>query len=105
MLIALALVNAVEPGVRNGEPVRHMLALYAPTRREGTQGVMSRADTSVLDSHPRRRAGQYRAGSRQHENAGHSCCSSILFGFFLARIPQPQQGTVYVFLAGHLLSS
>ncbi|HWO11733.1 MAG TPA: cation:dicarboxylase symporter family transporter, partial [Polyangiaceae bacterium] len=49
VLIALALVNAVEPGVQDGEPVRNMLALTADAAQV-TQGVMSRADTSVLES-------------------------------------------------------
>ena len=73
VLIALALVNVVEPGVRNGEPVRHMLALTADAAQV-TQGVNTKMLGLVL--------------------------FSILFGFFLARIPQPQQGTVYGFWQG-----
>ena len=33
VLIALALVNFVEPGVRDGEPVRHLLALTADAEK------------------------------------------------------------------------
>src|SRR4051812_4396322 len=46
VLVALALVNLVVPGVEDGVPVRDKLALTADAAQV-TQGVMSRADTSV----------------------------------------------------------
>src|SRR3954452_14660392 len=49
VLIALMLVNVVEPGVADGQPVRDKLALTADAG-EVTAGVMHRAETSVLDS-------------------------------------------------------
>jgi proton glutamate symport protein len=42
VLIALMLVNVIEPGVRDGQPVRSLLALTADAA-EVTQGVMHRS--------------------------------------------------------------
>lgn len=101
VLIALALVNLVEPGVKNGEPVRHMLALTA-NAAEVTQGVMSRADTSALDSIRAVVPDNIVQAAANTKMLG-LVLFSILFGFFLARIPQPQQGTVYGFWQGIFL--
>ena len=101
VLIALALVNVVEPGVRDGEPVRHLLALSADAA-EVTQGVMSRADTSVLDSIRAVVPDNIVQAAANTKMLG-LVLFSILFGFFLARIPQPQQGTVYGFWQGIFL--
>src|SRR5690349_2151429 len=49
VLIALALVNIIEPGVIDGEPQRHALALTKDAA-DVTASVKSRADTSVWES-------------------------------------------------------
>src|SRR6187431_157109 len=49
VLIALMLVNAIEPGVINGEPQRHALALTQDAATV-TARVKSVADASALDS-------------------------------------------------------
>ncbi len=68
VLIALMLVNVIEPGVQDGQPVRDKLALTA-NAGEVTAGVMSRADTSVLDSIRGDGSGEHRRGRRQHQDA------------------------------------
>jgi proton glutamate symport protein len=101
VLIALMVINVVEPGVQEGQPVRGMLALTADAA-EVAQGVMHRADTSVLES--------IRAAVPANivEAAANTkmlalVLFSILFGFFLARIPQPQQGALFGFWQGIFL--
>jgi Na+/H+-dicarboxylate symporter len=101
VLIALALVNVVEPGVRDGEPVRHLLALTADAAQV-TQGVMSRADTSVLDSIRAVVPDNIVQAAANTKMLG-LVLFSILFGFFLARIPQPHQGTLFGFWQGVFL--
>jgi len=101
VLIALALVNAVEPGVRDGQPVRDLLALSADAAQV-TQGVMSRADTSVLDSIRAVVPDNIVQAAANTKMLG-LVLFSILFGFFLARIPQPQQGHVFGFWQGIFL--
>ena len=49
VLIALMLVNIVEPGVKDGQPARSLLALTADAA-EVTEGVKHRAETSILDT-------------------------------------------------------
>ena len=101
VLIALALVNLVEPGVKDGVPVRHMLALTADAEQV-TQGVMSRADTSALDSIRAVVPDNIVQAAANTKMLG-LVLFSVLFGFFLARIPQPQQGQVFGFWQGIFL--
>jgi len=101
VLIALALVNLVEPGVRDGQPVRHLLALTADAAQV-TQGVMSRADTSALDSIRAVVPDNIVQAAANTKMLG-LVLFSVLFGFFLARIPQPHQGTVFGFWQGIFL--
>jgi Na+/H+-dicarboxylate symporter len=101
VLIALALVNAVEPGVRDGQPVRNLLALTADAAQV-TQGVMSRADTSVLESIRAVVPANIVEAAANTKMLG-LVLFSILFGFFLARIPQPHQGTMLGFWQGIFL--
>jgi proton glutamate symport protein len=101
VLIALALVNFIEPGVRDGQPVRHLLALTADAAQV-TQGVMSRADTSALDSIRAVVPDNIVQAAANTKMLG-LVLFSVLFGFFLARIPQPHQGTVYGFWQGIFL--
>jgi Na+/H+-dicarboxylate symporter len=98
VLIALFLVNLVEPGVANGEPVRDKLALTMDAA-EVTEGVKSRANTSVLDTI------KGIVPSNIVEAAANTKLLSlvffaVIFGFFLARIDQPHQGTVMSFWQG-----
>ena len=101
VLIALMLVNVVEPGVRDGQPVRNLLALTADAA-EVTQGVMHRADTSVLDSIRGIIPSNIVDAAANTKMLG-MVLFSVLFGFFLARIPQPQQGLVLGFWQGIFL--
>jgi proton glutamate symport protein len=93
VLIALMLVNLVEPGVADGHPVRDKLALTADAG-EVTAGVMHRAETSVLDSIRGIVPSNIVEAAANTKMLG-LVLFSVLFGFFLARIPQPHQGTVF----------
>lgn len=101
VLMALALVNMIEPGVQDGEPVRHLLALSADAAQV-TQGVMSRADTGVLESIRAVVPDNIVQAAANTKMLG-LVLFSVLFGFFLARIPQPHQGTVHSFWQGIFL--
>ena len=98
VLIALMLVNIVEPGIRNGEPQRANLALTADAA-EVTEGVKHRAETSILDTF------KGVVPPNLVEAAANTKLLSmvffaVLFGFYLARIEQPHQGTVFSFWQG-----
>jgi proton glutamate symport protein len=101
VLIALMLVNIIEPGVRDGQPVRSLLALTADAA-EVTQGVMQRADSSVLDSIRGVVPANIVEAAANTKMLG-LVLFSIMFGFFLARIPQPHQGAVFGFWQGIFL--
>src|SRR5882672_10358262 len=98
VLIALTLVNAIEPGVLHGQPVKDLLALTADAK-EVAAGVRLRADTSVLES-IRGVVPPNIVDAAVNTKMLGLVLFSILFGFFLARIPQPQQGTVFGFWQG-----
>jgi proton glutamate symport protein len=98
VLIALFLVNLVEPGVKDGAPVGDKLALTADAAQV-TEGVKTRANTSVLDTI------KGIVPPNILEAAANTKLLAIvffavLFGFFLARIDQPHQGTVMSFWQG-----
>src|SRR5688572_29126003 len=98
VLIALALVNLVEPGVKDGLPVGDKLALTADAGTV-TEGVKARAESSVLDTI------KGIIPPNLVEAAANTkllalVFFSVLFGFFLARIEQPHQGTVMSFWQG-----
>jgi proton glutamate symport protein len=101
VLIALMLVNAIEPGVRDGQPVKDALALTEDAG-EVAAGVKSRAETSVLDSIKGIVPSNMVDAALNTKMIG-LVLFSILFGFFLARIPQPHQGTLYGFWQGLFL--
>ena len=90
VLLALALVNIVVPGVRDGLPVKDLLALTSDAK-EVTEGVMHRAETGVLDSIRGIIPANIVDAAVNTKMLG-LVLFSVLFGFFLARIPQPQQG-------------
>jgi proton glutamate symport protein len=98
VLVALVLLNIIEPGVKDGVPVRDQLALTADAA-EVTEGVKHRAETSILDT----------IKGVVPPNIVEAAANtkllalvffSVLFGFFLARIEQPLQGTVLNFWQG-----
>jgi Na+/H+-dicarboxylate symporter len=98
VLIALFLVNLVEPGVDDGRPVGPDLALTSDAGKV-TEGVKARANTSVLDTI------KGIVPSNIVEAAANTkllalVFFSVLFGFFLARIEEPHQGTVLSFWQG-----
>ena len=101
MLIALVLVNLVEPGVKDGQPVRrHARA----DRRRGDshrRASRARADTSVLDTIKGIVPANIVEAAANTKMLG-LVLFSVLFGFFLARIAQPHQGHGVRLLAGHL---
>jgi Na+/H+-dicarboxylate symporter len=101
VLIALMLVNAIEPGVRDGQPVKDALALTADAG-EVTAGVMHRAETSVLDSIKGIVPANMVDAALNTKMIG-LVLFSILFGFFLARIAQPYRDNVYGFWHGLFL--
>jgi Na+/H+-dicarboxylate symporter len=98
VLIALMLVNIVEPGVKDGQPARSLLALTADAA-EVTEGVKHRAETSILDT----------IKGVVPPNIVEAAANTkllalvffaVLFGFFLARIQEPFKGTVLNFWQG-----
>jgi Na+/H+-dicarboxylate symporter len=98
VLIALFLVNLIEPGVEDGQPVGDKFAFTADAATV-TDNVKARADTSVLDTV------KGIVPSNIVEAAANTkllalVFFSVLFGFFLARIEQPHQGTVMSFWQG-----
>ena len=98
VLIALMLVNIVEPGVADGQPVHDKLALTKDAA-EVTEGVKTRANASVLDTIkgviP---ANIVEAAANTKLLA--IVFFSVLFGFFLTRIEDPFRGTVMNFWQG-----
>ncbi|HEX6396804.1 MAG TPA: dicarboxylate/amino acid:cation symporter [Steroidobacteraceae bacterium] len=101
VLLALMLVNVVEPGVHDGQPVKDALALTADAG-EVTAGVMHRAETSVLDSIKGIVPSNMVDAALNTKMIG-LVLFSILFGFFLARIAQPYRDNVYGFWHGIFL--
>lgn len=98
VLIALVIVNIVEPGVEDGAPVGDKLAL---TRDAATvaEGVRSKADASVLDT-IKGIIPQNVVEAAANTKLLALVFFSVLFGFFLARIEQPHRGTVMGFWQG-----
>jgi proton glutamate symport protein len=101
VLIALFLVNAVEPGVRDGQPVRELLALSADAAQV-TEGVKARAETSVLDTIRGIIPPNIVEAAANTKLLG-IVFFAVLFGFFLARIEQPFQTSVMQFWQGIFL--
>jgi Na+/H+-dicarboxylate symporter len=98
VLIALTVVNLVEPGVKDGQPARNLLALTADAQ-EVTEGVKHRAETSILDT----------IKGVVPSNIVDAAASTkllalvffaVLFGFFLARIESPYRENLLGFWQG-----
>jgi Na+/H+-dicarboxylate symporter len=101
VLIALLLVNVVEPGVKDGQPVRDLLALSADAAQV-TEGVKARAETSVLDTIRGIIPPNIVEAAANTKLLG-IVFFAVLFGFFLARIEQPFQTSVMQFWQGIFL--
>jgi Na+/H+-dicarboxylate symporter len=101
VLIALLLVNLIEPGVIDGEPQRHALALTKDAG-EVAAGVKAHAESSVLDSIKGIVPANMVDAALNTRMIG-LVLFSILFGFFLARIAQPYRDNVYGFWHGLFL--
>jgi proton glutamate symport protein len=101
VLIALFLVNVVEPGVKDGQPVRELLALSADAAQV-TEGVKARAETSVLDTIRGIIPPNIVEAAANTKLLG-IVFFAVLFGFFLARIEQPFQTSVMQFWQGIFL--
>src|SRR5262249_29889578 len=101
VLIALMLVNIIVPGVIDGEPQRHALALTKDAG-EVAATVKSRAETSVLESIKGIVPANMVDAALNTKMIG-LVLFSILFGFFLARIAQPYRDNVYGFWHGVFL--
>ena len=92
VLIALMLVNIVEPGIEDGQPVREKLALTQDTS-DVTAGVMSRMNTGTSDTIRSVIPSNIVDAAAKTQMLG-LIIFAALFGFYLARIPQPQQDVV-----------
>ena len=101
VLVALTLVNVVKPGVRDGVPVQKALALNAEAK-EVTASVEHRAQSSVLDSIRGVIPANIVDAAVNTKLLG-LVLFSILFGFFLARIPDAQRTVVFDFWQGIFL--
>lgn len=98
VLIALAIVNAVQPGIVDGQPARHLLALHASA--EGvTQSVQQRASGSIFDTLLGIVPPNIVEAAANTKLLG-IVFFSLLFGFFLARIELPYRQTVSDFFQG-----
>ena len=98
VLIALFLVNLVEPGIKDGVPVGPDLALTEDTGKV-TEGVKKSADAGVGETVRSFIPSNIIDAAANTKLLG-IVFFSVIFGFFLARIEQPYQGTVMNFWQG-----
>ncbi len=98
VMIALAIVNIVQPGVEDGAPVGDKLALTRDAASVA-EGVKARADASVLET-IKGIIPQNVIEAAANTKLLALVFFSVLFGFFLARIDQPHRGTVMSFWQG-----
>jgi Na+/H+-dicarboxylate symporter len=101
VLIALMLVNLIEPGVDSDGPVKEKLALTKDAA-EVTANVMKNANKTVLESIRDIVPANMVDAALNTKMIG-LVLFSILFGFFLARIAQPYRENVYGFWHGVFL--
>jgi proton glutamate symport protein len=98
VLIALTVVNLVEPGIKDGEPARNLLALTADAA-EVTEGVKHRAETSILDT-IRGVVPANIVEAAANTKLLALVFFAVLFGFFLARIEASKRDLVLGFWQG-----
>ena len=100
VLIALTVINIVQPGIVAGEPARHLLALEA-NASEVTNAVKDRASASVFDTLLNIVPANVVQAAADTKLLG-LVFFSVLFGYFLARIQQPYRDTMMNFWQGLL---
>ena len=98
ILIALAIVNVVKPGIVDGTPARELLALDA-NAGEVAQSVSQRASASVADTILAVVPSNIIEAAASGKLLG-VVFFSLLFGVFLARIEAPYQQAVADFWQG-----
>ena len=98
VLIALAIINIVKPGIVDGQPAGHLLALEADAGSV-TSSVKERASTSVFDTLLNIVPANIIEAAAQTKLLG-LVFFSLMFGFFLARIELPYRQTVTDFWQG-----
>jgi Na+/H+-dicarboxylate symporter len=98
VLIALTIINIVQPGIVDGQPARHLLALEA-NAGEVTSAVKDRASSSVFDTLLNIVPPNIIEAAAATKLLG-LVFFSVLFGYFLARIESPFRETVITFWQG-----
>jgi len=98
ILIALTVINVVQPGIVGGEPARHLLALEA-NAAEVTNQVKDRASASVFDTLLNIVPANILEAAANTKLLG-LVFFSVLFGYFLARIESPYREAVENFWQG-----
>ncbi len=98
VLIALALVDLIEPGIVNGVPARSLLALEASSDIVSAS-VQQRASATVFDTLLGIVPTNVLQAATSNNLLG-MMFFSVLFGFFLARIESPYRQTVLDFWQG-----
>jgi proton glutamate symport protein len=99
VLIALALVDLIKPGIVNGVPARSLLALEASSDIVNSS-VQARASVTVLDTLLGIVPTNILQAAGSNNNLLGVMFFSVLFGFFLARIEMPYRQTVLDFWQG-----
>src|SRR5690606_36200718 len=98
MLIVLVIVNLVQPGIVEGQPARELLALHA-TGADVAASVTDRASGGLLTVLSDLVPGNIVAAAAEMQIIG-LVLFCVLFGFFLARIAEPQRSSVLNFWKG-----
>jgi proton glutamate symport protein len=98
VLIALAIINLVKPGIVDGQPAGQMLALEAQAA-DVTASVQERAAASIFDTLLSVVPANIVDAAANMKLLG-LVFFSLLFGFFLARIEMPYRQTVFDFWQG-----
>jgi Na+/H+-dicarboxylate symporter len=98
VLIALALVDLVKPGIVNGEPARALLALEASSDIVNAS-VQQKASATLLDTLISIVPTNVLQAATTNNMLG-VMFFSVLFGFFLARIDSPYRETLLNFWHG-----
>jgi proton glutamate symport protein len=98
VLIALCVVNLVQPGIADGQPVGHTLALSADEQQVAA-GVEKNAHASVLDT-LKGIVPTNIVDAAANTKLLSLVFFAVLFGFFLTRISSPYRETVTHFWQG-----
>ena len=98
VLTALTIVDLVKPGIVNGVPAKHILALEAQSESV-TEAVKQHTSTGVLETLLSAVPANIIEAAANNKLLG-VMFFSILFGFFLARIEMPYRQVVMQFWQG-----